>query len=233
MSRREKSILGIIPARGGSKKIPKKNIRPLMGKPLIYYTIREAKKSKYLSRIIVSTEDKEIAQIARGYGVEVITRPQELAQDDTPALPVYQHAIRFLEEKERYSPDIIVVLQPTSPLRLAVDIDGAIEQFLKTEDYPVVSVCEVTHPPQWMYTLRKGILVPVLKGEIPARRQDALTVYQLNGAVYVIPRDTVMKQNSVLGKTTRAYLMPAERSIDIDTEIDFKLAELIIKDNPR
>ncbi len=233
MSKREKSILGIIPARGGSKKLPKKNIRPLMGKPLIYYTITEAKKSNYLDRIIVSTEDRKIAQIARGYGVEVITRPQELAQDDTPALPVYQHAIRFLEEKERYSPDIIVVLQPTSPLRLAVDIDGAIEQFLKTEDYPVVSVCEVTHPPQWMYTLRKGILVPVLKGEIPARRQDALTVYQLNGAVYVIPRDTVMKQNSVLGKTTRAYLMPAERSIDIDTEIDFKLAELIIKDNPR
>lgn len=227
----ELDILALIPARGGSKTVPRKNIKLLNGKPLIYYTIREAKKSKYLSHIIVSTEDKEIAKIAREYGAEVIPRPLELAKDDTPSLPVYQQVIRHLEEAENFHPGIIVILQPTSPLRLVQDIDRAIEKFLQTNCDSVVSVCEAECPPYWMYTLEKDKLKSVIEGgDKIIRRQDAPKVYRLNGAVYVTHRDIIMKDNRVLGSDTRAYIMPLERSVDIDTELDFKFAELLMKE---
>ena len=229
---RNENIAGIIPARGGSKSIPRKNIRLLCSKPLIYYTIREARKSDYLNLFVVSTEDKEIAEIASGYGAEVIERPCELAQDDTPSLPVYQHAIRYLEGVRNFHPDIIVALQPTCPLRRAEDIDEAIKKLLETDCQSVVSVCEVEHPLQWMYTLEGDKLKLVIEGgDKIIRRQDAPTVYRLNGAVYVTRRDVIMEQNRVWGDDTRAYIMPLERSVDIDSEIDFKLAEVLLKEN--
>lgn len=227
-------MVGIIPARGGSKTVPRKNIKPLSGKPLIYYTIREAKKSSYLSRIIVSTEDKEIAEIASNYGAEVMERPEELAGDDTPTLPVLQHILGCLAEKEDYRPEVVVVLQPTSPLRTVEDIDGAIKKSLETNCDSVVSICETEHPPYLMYTLDGDKLKPVIKeGEKISRRQDAPQVYRLNGAVYVTYRDIIMKENRVLGRDTRAYIMPQERSIDIDTELDFKLAGILLKNRLR
>ena len=227
---RSNNIVGIIPARGGSKSVPGKNVRTLRGKPLIYYSIREAQRSSYLNRFVVSTEDKEIARIARGYGVEVIERPYELAQDDIPSLLVYQHVIRYLEEVENFYPDIIVALQPTCPLRRAEDMDEAIKKFLEIGCDSVVSVCEIEHPPEWMYTLEGDRLKTVIKGgEKVTRRQDAAKVYRLNGAVYVTRRDVIMKENRVLGKNTRAYVMPPDRSIDIDTELDFKIAELLMR----
>jgi len=224
-------IIAVIPARGGSKTIPRKNIRLVNGKPLIYYTIAEALKSKYLGRIIVSTEDEEIAQIAKEYGAEVVARPRELAQDDTPSLPVVQHVIKYLEETEGFSPDTIVVLQPTSPLRTVEDIDEAIQKFWESECDSVVSVCEVEHPIQWMYRLDGDRLKPLVRGgEKVTRRQDAPAIYRLNGAVYVTGRNVIMKQNRILGNDTRAYIMPPARSIDIDSEIDLKLAELLIRE---
>ena len=223
-------IIAIIPARGSSKGLPRKNVRLLNNKPLIYYTIREALGSKSLDRIIVSTEDKEITELAKAYGAEVIARPVDLAQDDTPSLPVFQHAIQHLEEVEHYHPEVIVILQPTSPLRIAEDIDGVIEKFLQTDCDSVVSVCEVECPPQWMYTLKGDRLQPVIKEEKKTfRRQDVPEVYRLNGTVYVTHRDVIMKQNTVMGNDTRAYIMPLERSIDIDTETDFKLAEVLMR----
>jgi len=225
------NIIAIVPARGGSKTVPKKNIRLLNGKPLIYYTIKEAQSSKFVQRVLVSTEDREIAEIATEYGTKVIMRPPELAQDDTPSLLVYQQVIKHLEQIESFSPNIIVVLQPTSPLRTVEDIDGAIKQFLETGCDSVVSVCGTEHPPHWMYTLEGDKLKPIIEGgEKVTRRQDTPKVYQLNGAVYVIYRDVIMKQNRVLGGDMRAYIMPSERSIDLDTEIDFKLAELLMKE---
>ena len=227
----EHNILAIIPARGGSKGIPRKNVRLLCGKPLIAYTIEAALSSKLVNRVVVSTEDKEIAEVSKKYGAEVISRPTELAQDDTPSFPVFQHAIRYLEEVKDYHPEIIVVLQPTSPLRIVDDIDGAIEGFLEAKYDSIVSVCEVEHPPHWMYTLAGNRLKPVIKGgENVTRRQDAPKVYRLNGAVYVSSRDTTMKENRVLGRDTGAYIMPLERSVDIDTELDFKLAELLMRE---
>jgi len=222
-------IVAIIPARGGSKNLPRKNIRILNGKPLIYYTIQEALASKLLDRIAVSTEDKEIAGIVEGYSIEVIARPANLAEDDTPSLPVIQHAIRYLEETEDYHPDIIVILQPTSPLRKAEDIDGAISKFIQTGSSSIVSVCKTEHPPHWMYTLKGDTMEPIIKGgDKIIRRQDAPEVYTLNGAVYVTHKDIVMTQNRVINDDTKAYIMPVERSIDIDTEIDFRLTEILM-----
>jgi CMP-N,N'-diacetyllegionaminic acid synthase len=223
--------LAIIPARGGSRGVPRKNIRLLCGKPLLAYTIEVALRSKRLDRVIVSTEDGEIAEVSRRYGAEVISRPPELAQDDTPSLPVYQHVIRHLEGTEDYRAEIIVILQPTSPLRLVEDIDRAIEDFLKGRCDSVVSVCEVEHPPQWMYTLVRNRLKPITNdGENVTRRQNVPKVYRLNGAVYVTSRDIIMKENRVLGRDTAAHIMSPERSVDIDTELDFKLAELLMKE---
>ena len=228
------TIIAIIPARGGSKKLPRKNIRLLNGRPLIYYTIKAAQKSKYLERIIVSTEDKEIAEIAKRLGAEVINRPRELARDETPTLPVLQHVIHHLEEKENCRPDVIVILQPTSPLRTPEDIDAAVKKFRETKCDSVVSVCEVEHPIEWMYTLDRDRMKPLMKdGARITRRQDAPMVYRLNGAVYVTRRETITQKNTVLAGDLRAYVMPPERSIDIDTEMDFKLAELILRESRR
>ena len=225
------NIVAIIPARGGSKNILRKNIRLLNGKPLIYYTIKEAQRSEYVQRVLVSTEDMEIAEITKGYGVEVVPRPMELAQDDTPSLPVYQQVIKLLEEAEDSSPDIVVLLQPTSPLRKAEDIDGAIEKLLHTDYDSIMSVCEVEHPLHWMYTLKGDRLEPVIEGgETITRRQDAPKVYRLNGAICVTRSDVLMRQNTVMGHNTGAYIMSLERSVDIDTELDFMLTELLMKE---
>lgn len=225
------NIVAIVPARGGSKIILRKNIRLLNGKPLIYYTINEAQASKYVPRVLVSTEDREIAEIAKGYGAEVIPRPVELAQDDTPSLPVYRQVIKYLEDVENSHPDAVVFLQPTSPLRKAEDIDGAIEKFLQTNCDSIVSVCEVEHPPHWMYTLEGDRLKPIIEGgEMVTRRQDAPRVYRLNGAIFVTRSDVIMKQNSLVGHNTGAYIMSLERSVDIDTELDFRLTELLMSE---
>jgi len=226
--------MAVIPARGGSKGLPRKNIRHINGKPLIYYTIKEAQESKFLDRTIVSTDDKEIAEIVISYGVEVITRPADLAMDDTPSLPVFRHAIQYLEDVCDTYYNTIVILQPTSPLRTAADIDGAVSKYLQTGCGSVVSVCKTEHPPHWMYTLKGDILKPVIEGgDKIIRRQDIPEVYRLNGAVYVTHRDNIMKQNRVITDDTRAFIMPEEKSIDIDTELDFKLVELLLKEKEK
>ena len=222
-------IVAIIPARGGSKTIPRKNIKLLGGKPMIYYTIREALKSKYLNRVVVSTEDREIAQVAVQFGAEIIQRPDELAGDDAPSSPVFQHTIDYLERLENYHHIRVVILQPTSPLRVVDDIDGAIQKFLEVDCDSVVSVCEVEYPLGWMYTLDGDRLKPIVEGGGRITRwQDTLKGYRLNGAVYVAKRELVMSQGGIISESTRAYIIPRERSVDINTELDLKLAELLM-----
>lgn len=228
---KQRNILAIIPARGGSKSLPRKNIRLLCGKPLVAHSIETALSSEFIDRVVISTEDEEIARIAEQYGGEVIERPAELARDDTPSSLVYQHVIEHLERKENFATDLIVALQPTSPLRIVTDIDGAIQKFLEAGCDSVLSVCEAEHPPYWMYTLdgdRMKILIH--GGEEISRRQDAPLVYRINGAVYVTRKQVIMIENKVWGDDTRAYIMPWNRSVDIDTEIDFKLAELLMQE---
>ena len=228
---KQQSVLAIILARGGSKGLPGKNIRKLAGKPLIAYSIGQALESRHIGRVVVSTEDKEIARVAARYQAEVIIRPDELALDDTSSVATLQHTLDYLKEAEGYSPDLVVLLQPTSPLRKVEDIDGAIDRLLEVGCDSVVSVCEVEHPAHWMYTLEGERLKPIVEGggEM-GRRQDASKAYRLNGAVYVTHKDVVMKQDRVMGDDTRAYIMPRERSVDIDTEFDFKLAELLMQE---
>ena len=158
---KNKKILAIIPARGGSKGIPRKNIKLLAGKPLIAYTIEAALKSKYLDRVIVSTEDREIAETSRHYGAEVIKRPKILAKDKAKTIDVIFHLLNVLKEKN-YIPEIIVLLQPTSPLRIVKDIDKAIELFLKEKCESVVSVCECNPPSYWSFKKEKKYLRPIL-----------------------------------------------------------------------
>jgi N-acylneuraminate cytidylyltransferase/CMP-N,N'-diacetyllegionaminic acid synthase len=228
---KNQGILAIIPARGDSKDLPRKNIRLLCGKPLVAYSIEAALSSEYIDRVVISTEDREIAHIAEQYGGEVIERPTELARDDTPSLLVYQHVIEYLEEKEKFATDLIIALQPTSPLRIVADIDGAIQKFLEAGCDSVLSVCQAEHPPYWMYTLDGDRMKVLIQGgEKISHRQDAPSVYRINGAVYVTRKQVIMIENRVWGDDTRAYIMPWERSVDIDTEIDLKLAELLMQE---
>jgi N-acylneuraminate cytidylyltransferase/CMP-N,N'-diacetyllegionaminic acid synthase len=225
-------VLGIIPARFNSQGVTNKNIRKLNNKPLIAYTIEAALKTKRLSRIIVSTDNEEIADIARTYGAEApFLRPAELARDDTSMLPVLQYAVKFLENKENYRTHIIVTLQPTSPLRKSYHIDEAVKKLIDNDADCVVSLCEVEHSPYWMKKIEDDKVFDFIEGaERYTRRQDLPKVYCLNGAIYVTKYKVLMEENKILGDNTRAIIMNQEDSVDIDTELDLKLAELILKE---
>lgn len=223
-----KSVLAIIPARGGSKGIPRKNIRMLAGKPLIAWTIEEAKKSKYIDRLILSSEDEEIIKVAKEWGCEVpFVRPAELAKDDTPGIEPVLHAISMLPGY-----DYVVLLQPTSPLRLVDDIDGCIETCVSSSAPSCVSVTEVNQHPYLMYKIDKtGSLEPFRdqKKEI-YRRQDLPLVYILNGAVYFAESHFLRKNRSFLKPLTKAFVMARERSLDIDNEVDLRFFEILAGD---
>lgn len=226
------NILALIPARGGSKGVPRKNVKLLAGKPLIVWTIDAALKASGLTRVVVSTDDPEIAETSRRYGAEVpFLRPAELASDKASSVDVTMHAVAWLEDNQRYRPDFILLLQPTSPLRTASDIEAAIAVQRNKKAQAVVSVCKVTHPPQWLRRLGPdGELLPWQDGIEPSWRQDADPVYQLNGAIYLIRTEALVNKKSFFPDGTFAYIMPHERSLDIDTSWDFYLAELILKD---
>lgn len=223
-----KTVLAIIPARAGSKGIPRKNIRLLAEKPLIAWTIDEAKKSKYIDRLILSSEDEEIIKVAKEYRCEVpFKRPVELAQDDTPGIEPVIHALDTLEEKYAY----VALLQPTSPLRTVEDIDGCIQQCIMTELPACVSVTEAQQSPYWMYKLDDGMkLKPFVQHNKKIyRRQDLPKVYVLNGAVYVAKTSFINENKSFLNEETVGYIMSGESSVDIDTEMDFSYCEWCIK----
>lgn len=220
-------ILGLIPARGGSKGIPRKNIRPLAGKPLIAWTIEAALASESLNRVIVSSEDREILEIARKWGADVpFTRPMELALDTTPGITPVVHALESLPE----SYDFVVLLQPTSPLRESRDIDTAVQLCLKTGAPACVGVVEPDQSPYWMFTraddFRLSPLIP--REKLPARRQDLPVTYSINGAVYVASVPWFLREKTFFSPETVGYVMPQERSLDIDNELDLAIAEMIL-----
>jgi len=226
------AVIAIIPARGESKGIPRKNIRLLAGKPLIVHTIETALKCKLLYRVIVSTDDKKIADISKKHGAEVpFMRPKELALDSTPMEPVLQHAVSHIEQNEKSHIDIVVLLQPTSPFRKVSDIENCIKKLKNEKADSVVTVCEAEYNPYFvMMKIQNDNLVPFLKTEKPiTRRQDAPKVYRLNGAVYAVRRDVLMNENKLFTGNTRAVIMPQERSIDLDSQLDFEFAEFLIK----
>jgi len=222
-----RSVLAIIPARGGSKGIPRKNIRMLAGKPLIAWTIEETKKSKYIDRLILSSEDAEIIKVAKEWGCEVsFVRPAELAKDDTPGIEPVLHAMSMLPGY-----DYVVLLQPTSPLRLVDDIDGCIETCVSSSAPSCVSVTEVDQHPYWMYTISDaGYLEAFIKQPIKTFcRQDLPKVHILNGAVYVSESNILEERRSFITTETKAYVMPQKRSRDVDDYLDMMLCEILIE----
>ncbi|MFZ3122402.1 MAG: acylneuraminate cytidylyltransferase family protein [Thermodesulfovibrionales bacterium] len=220
-------VLGIIPARGGSKGMPKKNIRHLLNKPLIVWTIEQALKSKYIDRVIVSTDDPAIAKISRKHGADVpFMRPAELATDKAKSIGAVFHALLSLPEKYDY----VVLLQPTSPLRTADDIDACVKLCMSKGGNSCVSVTESEKNPHWMYSLNKnGRMHKLIQTEKTIdRRQDLPKVYALNGAIYVAQVDWLLNNKAFVTDETYAYIMPKERSVDIDNDLDFRFAEFLL-----
>ncbi len=227
-------VLGIITARGGSKGIPRKNVKLLGGKPLIVHTIEAAKASGIFDRIILSTDDAEIAEVGKEYGAEVpFMRPAELAEDTTPTLPVLVHAIKWLKENESYEPDGVMLLQPTAPLRKSEHIREACALFEKSNSDSVVSVSEVPghHNPHWQFTLDADKRATIYTGEtftdIVKRRQDLPKTFTRNGAIYLFKASLLCAEPpSFYGTDVRAYEMDDASSINIDSPEDFARAEL-------
>lgn len=219
-------ILALIPARGGSKGIPRKNVKPIAGRPLIAWTIEAALRSTRLSGVVVTTDDEEIAAVAREFGAKTpFLRPAELARDDTPGIDPVLHALQELPAF-----DAVVLLQPTSPLRCTADIDACIDLAERTGAPCVVSTAEVQTHPQLIFHVDEGGRMRPLSDTPPAtRRQDMPAMYTPNGAVYFARSNWLARQRRFLSPETLAYVMPAERSVDIDTPLDWTLAELLLK----
>lgn len=220
-------VLGVIPARGGSKGVPRKNIKLLGDKPLIYYTILAAQES-HISDLVVSTEDDEIAAISKQFGARVILRPPELSKDDTPTLPVIEHVLELLKsEGKEY--DAVYTLQVTTPFRTSEDINNSIELLDTCDADSIIGVVPVgdAHPAR-IKKITDGVLsdfAPEIEG---SRRQDLEPAYLRNGAVYLTRIETV-KKGSLRGQKQKPYIMPKERSVNIDDPLDFALAETILR----
>lgn len=223
-------MIAIIPARGGSKGLPGKNIKVFHGKPLISYTIKAAKKSKYIDRVIVSTDDEEIAKISMEYGAEIpFLRPKELATDRAKAIDNYIFTMERLMETEGINIEEFIVLQPTSPLRTYQDIDRAVEVYKKKGAHTVISVNEAEHPPTWYKKINtQGMLVdyiPLVDNSL--NRQEEEKSYLPNGAIYIFNFKELKQNYSYYNSKTYPYIMTQENSVDIDTHLDFMLAEIM------
>jgi len=225
-------VLGLIPARGGSKGVPRKNIRPLGGRPLIEYTIRAAQAAGRLTRLILSTDDEAIAEVGRRAGVGVpFLRPAELAGDSAPTLPVIQHAVRFLEEQGDHF-DAVCLLQPTNPFRGPEDIDACIDRLEDSGADAVVSVLPVPveFNPHWVYEPGPDGWLHLSTGErspIP-RRQELPQAFHREGSIYVTRRNVLMELNSMFGTRLLGYVMSPDHTVNIDTVEDWQRAEAMI-----
>lgn len=225
-------MIAIIPARSGSKGLPGKNIKLLNGLPMIGYTIREAMKSEMISDIIVSTDNREIADTSEKLGAKVpFLRPEELAGDLSKAIDVYIYTIDRLNNEMGYQIENFTVLQPTSPLRKTKDIDSALKKFHELEADSIISVTEATHPPVWAKKITPdGILTDYFPEYASNKnRQEIDTAYMPNGAIFIFDFEKLKLGYKYYFDKTYPYIMPAERSVDIDTQLDFDFAEFLIK----
>lgn len=228
-------ILAVIPARGGSKGLPGKNIRELGGKPLIAWSIEAGRQSRYVDQLVVSTDSKEIAQVAELWGGNVpFLRPADLATDGAKGVDAILHAIHWHQERGEFF-DLVLVLQPTSPLRTARDIDRAVELLFEKSASAIVSVCPTDHHPWWANTLPEdGSMKDFLRPELKNTNRQALPEFcRLNGAIYLAEIPFLEKTNSFITEGTFAYVMATEASVDIDTIFDLHLAEILLKERKR
>ena len=228
-------ILAVIPARGGSKGIPKKNINMLCGKPLIAYSIEAGLNSRYIDRVIVSTDSEEIAEVSRKSGAEVpFLRPAEIAQDLTPDTPVFEHCLQWLKEKENFVPELIVHLRPTGPLRTAQEIDEAIEMLVSNPEADSVrSIEEPPKPPFKMWQIEGNYMKPFaevmgMKDFHTMPRQMLPKVYQTTADIGIMRTSTVLEKKSVIGDNVLPYYLKRP-TVDIDHLIDFEIAEFLLR----
>ena len=228
------NIIGVIHARGGSKRIPLKNIRPLAGRPLISYMIKAALGSKYLRRIIVSTDHPEIKRISLECGAEVpFIRPEKLSED-CPSEWVTQHAVEFVENQESNKIDVVVSMQPTTPFCLSSDIDKCIDILFSNEEFNAVfSASIVRERPEWMFRVKENYRVePFVEGDLKGDRGIYQSLPQLvtpNGAVYATRRESLFSEGTIIANSAGVHIMPLERSVDIDEPIDFRFAEFLTR----
>jgi len=226
------NTVGFIFARGGSKGLPGKNIRPLDGKPLIAWSIEHAFAVQKIERIIVSTDSEEIAEIARQYGAEVpFIRPSELAQDSSPEWLAWRHALNYLVEAGGSLPKIMVSIPTTAPLRLPLDIDNCLIEYEKGNADVVITITDAHRSPYFnMVRTDQSGNVTLVNPPIEniARRQDAPTVYDMATVCYVVNPTFIMKHNSIFEGRVRSVYVPKERAIDIDTLTDFRIAEALL-----
>lgn len=230
-------VLGVIPARGGSKRVPAKNIRPLRGRPLIAYTIDAAKEATLLTDWLVSTDDPQIAEVARASGGNVpFMRPPELAGDDTPDRPVLAHALKWFEQQHGARPDAVALLRPTTPFKTGALIDAALKKLADSGADSVRSMCraEASHHPYWMYTLGKDDEAQVWQDGIDVegkyyRRQLLPPCYRLNGVIDVMRASCILDGDRMYGDDMRILETDELESIDIDSELDFLLCEAVLE----
>ena len=220
------TTVALIPARGGSKGIPRKNILPFCGKPLIQWSIDVALQSPWIDRVIVSTDDLEISDVALNGGAEVpFLRPDELATDSAPGISTVLHALDYLPEVND-----LLLLQPTSPLRTRLDIDSIFQLRQQLGGLAAVSVTRSPKHPAWMYAMNDmKLLDPVLKSSLASCRQELSDVFALNGALYLASRSFLLKEKSFVTSQTIGYVMPLERSVDIDTPLDWNWGEFLMQ----
>lgn len=224
-----KTVLALIPARGSSTRIPNKNLRRVGGKTLVRRAVETARRSRLTDRVIVSTDSEKIAAAARAVGAEIpFLRPKKLALPTSPTIATILHALAYLEENERFIPDIVVIVQPTSPFVAPSDIDAAIRMLVDAGANSCVSMCEVSERPEWMFIRRGRAFVRREKGALFRRSQDLTPLYRLNGAVNATLA-RVIKQKRVPYDEKRlvALVMPRERSIDIDYPEDLRIARAL------
>jgi len=219
-------IISLIPARGGSKGVPRKNIRLLAGKPLIAYSIEQSKASKLIDKTFVVTDDDEIASIAKKYGAEIIKEPAELAGDRCLLDPVLQHAVKSIEEKG-YKPDFIVLLQPTCPLRKKDDVNNAVKKLLETKADSLVGVYDFF--PYFLWDEKDGLAISLNYNPEKRPLRQEKKIYRENGSIYIVKRDILMKKTCRLGGKIAMYIMDEDSSLDIDTEFSLWLVEQFIK----
>jgi len=224
---KKKSVMAIIPARGGSKGIPRKNIKPLGGRPLLYYTVDAAKKSDIFDKIIVSTDDAEIEKVSIKYGAHVVKRPGRISRDTSSTEQAVIHALWWLKKKEKYIPDVIILLQATSPLRTAPDIRAAYRKFREKN---LDSLLSVTRNKAFIWKAKKDKFVPVnYDYKSRPRRQDIKNQFRENGAIYITKNKTYKKSRNRLGGSIGYYIMNEERSMEVDTMLDFEAIRCFLK----
>lgn len=229
-----KKVLAIILARGGSKGIPNKNIKKLNDKPLIAYTIEEANKSAYIDKFILSTDDKEIASVSKTFGAEVpFLRPGNLATDTATSEDAMLHTINWLGNNQNFISDYVMLLQPTSPLRTVKDIDNSIEKIINEDGDSIIGLVKAEKHPYWMMEIKNGKVSSFAKTERKkyTRRQDLPDIYNINGAIYITKTELFKNTLCRWAGETLPYVMPKKRSIDIDDTMDWKLAELMLKED--